>query len=75
MLPSLVEYEYAVDRRGERLYWYDPQPHPNDPALTGTFPHHKHVQPDPPASSGQNIKRNCRTLLLRLLYYILCPET
>ena len=51
-------YSYAVDRRGERLYWYDPQPHPNDPTLASTFPHHKHVPPDPSASSGQNIKRN-----------------
>ena len=39
-------YGYAVDRRGERLYWYDPQPHPNDPSLAATFPHHKHVPPD-----------------------------
>jgi len=43
-------YSYAVDRGGERLYWYDPQPHPNDPALASTYPHHKHVPP--------NIKRN-----------------
>ena len=39
-------YSYAVERRGERLYWYDPQPHPNDPSLAATFPHHKHVPPD-----------------------------
>lgn len=34
----------------ERLYWYDDFPHPNDPTLASTFPHHKHVPPD--------IKRN-----------------
>ena len=31
---------------GEKLYWYDPQPHSNDPTLTSTAPHHKHVPPD-----------------------------
>jgi hypothetical protein len=39
-------YGYAVEQRGQRLYWYDPQPHPRDPTLSDTFPHHKHVQPD-----------------------------
>jgi hypothetical protein len=39
-------YSYAVNRRGERLYWYDPQPHPNDPPLASIFPHHKHTPPD-----------------------------
>jgi hypothetical protein len=39
-------YSYAASQRGERLYWYDPQPHPTDPSLTSTFPHHKHVPPD-----------------------------
>ena len=39
-------YSYAISRGAERLYWYDPQPHSNDPALAATFPHHKHVPPD-----------------------------
>ncbi len=39
-------YSYAVERAGQRLYWYDPQPHPNDSTLASTFPHHKHVPPD-----------------------------
>jgi hypothetical protein len=39
-------YSYAVDRRGERLYWYGPQPHPNNPSLASTHPHHKHMPPD-----------------------------
>ena len=43
-------YSYAVLRGAEELYWYDPQPHPDDPSLASTFPHHKHVPP--------NIKRN-----------------
>jgi len=39
-------YSYAVSRGAERLYWYDPQPHLNDPTLAATFPHHKHIPPD-----------------------------
>lgn len=39
-------YSYSVSRQGERLYWYDPQPHPNDSSLASTFPHHKHTSPD-----------------------------
>lgn len=39
-------YSYTVERNGERLYWYDPQPHPNEPTLAATHPHHKHVPPD-----------------------------
>ena len=27
------QYGYAVSHRGEKLYWYDSQPHPNDPSL------------------------------------------
>lgn len=39
-------YSYAVRRGPEPLYWYDPQPHPNNPVLATTFPHHKHIPPD-----------------------------
>ena len=39
-------YSYSVSQGGERLYWYDPQPHPGDPLLVDTLPHHKHVPPD-----------------------------
>ncbi len=46
----ITSYGYEVYRGEERLYWYDDFPHPNDPALASTFPHHKHVPPD--------IKRN-----------------
>ncbi len=38
-------YSYAIEQAGQRLYWYDPQPHPNDPMLASTFPHHKHIPP------------------------------
>lgn len=43
-------YSYAVSQSAERLYWYDPQPHPHIASLASTHPHHKHVPPD--------IKRN-----------------
>ena len=50
-LPATIdEYGYEVWRGDEKLYWYDSQPHPNDPALRITHPHHKHTPPD--------IKRN-----------------
>ena len=42
----ITSYGYEVDRGTERLYWYDDFPHPNDPSLASTFPHHKHVPPD-----------------------------
>ena len=42
----IVSYGYEVYRGEERLYWYDDFPHPNDPRLASTMPHHKHVPPD-----------------------------
>jgi hypothetical protein len=39
-------YSYLVTQGEEQLYWYDPQPHPNDTSLASTHPHHKHIQPD-----------------------------
>jgi hypothetical protein len=44
--PVVIDwYGYEVWRGNEKLYWYDSQPHPSDPALQGTDPHHKHVHP------------------------------
>lgn len=43
-------YGYELWRGADKLAWYDAQPHPNDPALASTYPHHKHIPP--------NIKRN-----------------
>ena len=42
----ITSYGYEVYRGSQRLYWYDDFPHPNDPDLASTFPHHKHVLPD-----------------------------
>ena len=50
-LPAIIDwYGYEVWQGEEELYWYDSQPHPDDPALQSTYPHHKHVPP--------NIKHN-----------------
>jgi hypothetical protein len=42
----IISYGYEVYRGEQRLYWYDDFPHPNDPTLASTLPHHKHVPPD-----------------------------
>jgi hypothetical protein len=42
----ITAYGYEVYRGQERLFWYDDFPHPNDPTLAATHPHHKHVPPD-----------------------------
>lgn len=46
----IVAYSYEVGRGRQRLYWYDPQEHPDDATLASSFPHHKHIPP--------NIKRH-----------------
>ncbi len=46
-LPLVLDgYGYEVWQGGEKLYWYDSQPHPNTPSLQSTHPHHKHIPPD-----------------------------
>lgn len=42
----IISYGYEVYRGEERLYWYDDFPHPNDPNLISSIPHHKHIPPD-----------------------------
>ena len=42
----LMRYGYEAWRGEEKLYWYDPQPHPHVPELAATQPHHKHIPPD-----------------------------
>ena len=46
----IQRYSYEIWRGREKLYWYDPQTHPDEPSLASTYPHHKHVIP--------NIKHN-----------------
>ncbi len=50
-LPALIDsYGYEVWKGDVKLFWYDSQPHPNEPDLQQTHPHHKHIPP--------NIKHN-----------------
>lgn len=42
----IESYGYEIWRNDEKLCWYDSQPHPDEPLLAATFPHHKHVPPD-----------------------------
>jgi hypothetical protein len=44
--PAATEYCRATYSRKEKLYWYDSFPHPSDPAVASTDPHHKHIPPD-----------------------------
>jgi len=48
--PVAGEYCHASYPHKEKFYWYDSFPHPSDPALASTDPHHKHIPP--------NIKRH-----------------
>jgi hypothetical protein len=50
-LPLMIDdYGYEVWHKDNKLYWYDSQPHPHNPELQSTHPHHKHIPP--------NIKHN-----------------
>ncbi len=40
------DYGYEVKVGDAVQYWYDSQPHPNDPTLQITHPQHKHIPPD-----------------------------
>jgi hypothetical protein len=46
-LPALIDwYGYEVWHKDDKLFWYDSQPHPDEPSLQSTHPHHKHIPPD-----------------------------
>jgi hypothetical protein len=40
---AIEGYSYEAWLSNEKLFWYDSQPHPNDPTLASTDPHHKHI--------------------------------
>jgi hypothetical protein len=42
----IVGHGYEIWLGEELLYWYDSQPHPGDPTLSETHPHHKHIPPE-----------------------------
>ena len=46
----IIAYGYELWHNAAKISWYDSQPHPNDPTLASSHPHHKHIPP--------NIKRN-----------------
>ena len=57
---QIRDYSYTVFRGDEKIRWYDPQPHPENPALASTFPHHRHEPPDTtvPEAQRSGIKHN-----------------
>ena len=42
----IEDYGYELWRKGDKIAWYDAQPHPDDPVLASTHPHHKHILPE-----------------------------
>ena len=41
----IEDYGYELWHGADRIAWYDAQPHPDDPTLASTHPHHKHIPP------------------------------
>ncbi len=46
LIPNAAEYCLIGYANKQTLYWYNSWPHPNDPSLASTHPHHKHVHPN-----------------------------
>jgi hypothetical protein len=71
-LPVVIDsYGYEVWRGDKKLYWYDSQPHPSDPDLQSTNPHHKHIPPNIknhriPAPEMSFTQPNLPTLILEI---------
>ena len=42
----IESYGYELWHNADKFAWYDTQPHPDDPLLQSTHPHHKHIPPD-----------------------------
>jgi hypothetical protein len=57
---QIRDYSYTIFRGDEKIRWYDPQPHPDNPELASTFPHHRHEPPDTsvPEAERSGIKHN-----------------
>ncbi len=43
---QIEDYGYEFWQGSVKIAWYDSQPHPDDPNLASTHPHHKHIPPD-----------------------------
>jgi Family of unknown function (DUF6516) len=71
-LPLVIdEYGYEVWQGENKLYWYDSQPHPDEPLLQSTHPHHKHIPPDikrhrVPAPEMSFVKPNLPMLIFEI---------
>jgi hypothetical protein len=39
----IEDYGYELWYSIEKIAWYDSQPHPDNPILASTHPHHKHL--------------------------------
>ena len=75
----IASYGYEVYRDSEKLYWYDDFPHPNDPTLASTHPHHKHVPPDIkhhriPAPGFSFLQPNLPLLIAELESLLMQPD-
>jgi len=42
----IEDYGYELWHKEDKIYWYDAQPHPDDPDLAHTYPHHQHIHPN-----------------------------
>jgi len=79
-MPAVIdEYGYEVWQGENKLYWYDAQPHPNDPSLESTFPYHEHIPPDikhnrVPAPGMQFTSANL-PILIHEIETLLAPTT
>lgn len=76
----ITAYGYEVYQHGEKLFWYDDYPHPNDPDLASTHPHHKHVPPDikhhrVPAPRIAFVRPNLPVLIAEIEEFLLGRET
>ncbi|MGB3061872.1 MAG: DUF6516 family protein [Anaerolineae bacterium] len=77
---TIEAYSYEVWLGGEKLYWYDSQPHPNDPTLASTHPHHNHLPPDikhhrVPAPGLSFSQPNLPFLIAEILEFLLSAES
>ena len=73
-------YGYELWHNNNKFAWYDAQPHPNNPALASTHPHHKHILPDIkknriPAPNMSFEKPNLPALISEIEALILIPVT
>jgi len=77
---SIDSYGYEIWCGSDKLCWYDSQPHPDDPNLQATHPHHKHIPPDikhnrVPAPSMSFTRPNLPDLIVEIEMLIAPTDT